>query len=626
MIISLLSFTDKGEALANKIASGFGKKVSCNVSRCGEGELSSWTESAFASSDAIIFVGASGIAVRAIAPFIDNKLKDPAVLVIDELGQHIVPLLSGHVGGANQLAEKIGDILGGNSDLVITTATDVNHKFSIDVWAKEHNLIIYEKSGIKHVAAKLLKGEEVLIGSDVAITYKRDEKAVLTLIPPVVVGIGCKKDTSFHIIKELFDRILEENNIIPEAISCVASIDIKAGEEGIVKLAGENNVPFNTYSASELRELQGAFSESKFVMDKVGVGNVCERSAVIASRKRFGSAKLIVKKTAHEGVTIAMAIPKEESLQEELRRALEDNTMNTLNSMIDFAIGNNGSSDNTSDRNEANSDINNVNSNNNPDTNSNDSSVINGRTKPGFIKVVGMGAGNYGCMTIKAIKAIEAADRVVGYTKYVELVKEIFPGKECYATGMMQEVERCKSALDMALSGENIAIVCSGDAGVYGMSGLVLELAGEDDIYSNIDIQVVPGVTAALSGAAVLGAPLMHDFSVISLSDLMTPWEVIEKRLDAAGSSDMSVVLYNPSSKKRSDYLYKACEILLKYKSADTVCGVVSNIGRTGEESKLMTLGELKNAETDMFTTVFIGNSNTKNINGKMVTPRGYKF
>ena len=611
MIISLLSFTDKGEALANKIASGFGKKDSCKVSRCGDGELSSWTENAFASSDAIIFVGASGIAVRAIAPFIDNKLTDPAVLVIDELGQHIVPLLSGHVGGANQLAGKIGNILGENSNLVITTATDVNHKFSIDVWAKAHNLIIYEKLGIKHVAAKLLKGEEVIVGNDVAITYKRDEKAVLTLIPPVVVGIGCKKDTDFHIIKGLFDRILEENYIIPEAISCIASIDIKADEEGIVRLASENKVPFNTYSANELRELQGAFSESKFVMDKVGVGNVCERSAVLASRKRFGSAKLIVKKTAYEGVTIAMAIPKEERLQEELRRALEDNTMNTLNSMIDFAIGNNGSSDNASDKNAANSDS---------------TDVKIDQSKPGFIKVVGMGAGNYGCMTIKAIKAIESADKIVGYTKYVELVKEIFPGKDVYATGMMQEVERCKSALDMALSGENIAIVCSGDAGVYGMAGLVLELAGEDERYSAIEVEVVPGVTAALSGAAVLGAPLMHDFSVISLSDLMTPFEVIEKRLDAAGSSDMSVVLYNPSSKNRSDYLYKACEILLKYKSADTVCGVVSNIGRTGEESKLMTLGELKSAETDMFTTVFIGNSNTKIINGKMVTPRGYKF
>ncbi|MCQ2541424.1 MAG: precorrin-3B C(17)-methyltransferase [Lachnospiraceae bacterium] len=237
-----------------------------------------------------------------------------------------------------------------------------------------------------------------------------------------------------------------------------------------------------------------------------------------------------------------------------------------------------------------------------------------------------MGAGDYEGMTIKAVKAIEAADKIVGYTKYIELIHDIFPGKETYATGMMQEVQRCQSALDMALSGENIVIVCSGDAGVYGMAGLVLELTEEDSRYSDIDIEVIPGVTAALSGGAILGAPLMHDFSVISLSDLMTPWDVIEKRLDAAASSDMAIVLYNPSSKKRSDYLSKACDIFLKYKPASTICGIASNIGREGEAKKIVTLGELKNTETDMFSTVFIGNSNTKVIGGMMVTPRGYTF
>lgn len=614
MTISLICFTDKGEALANRIAVGFGKKDSCKVTRCGDGELAMCTENAFASSKAIVFVGASGIAVRAIAPFIDNKLTDPAVLVIDELGQHIVPLLSGHVGGANQLATRINDILGGTSDPVITTATDVENKLSVDVWAKEHNLIIYEKSGIKSVAAKLLRGEEVALGTDISVTYKKNETAVLTLIPPISVGIGCKKDTSYSDIEELFNRVLEENNILPEAISTVASIDIKANEDGIVKLAANHNVPFVTYSAKQLQGVQGRFSESSFVLDQVGVGNVCERSAVLASRERFGSAKLIVNKTSQNGVTIAMAMPKDESLQNELRNALEDNTKNTLNAMIDFAIGNSASNnvDNTDNSNEV--------------DNAKKLATTEEAIKSGYIKVVGMGAGDYDGMTIKAIKAIEAADKIVGYTKYIELIKNIFPAKETYATGMMQEVDRCRSTLDMARNGENIVMVCSGDAGVYGMAGLILELANEDSKYSDIDIEVIPGVTAALSGGAILGAPLMHDFSVISLSDLMTPWEIIAGRLDAAASSDMSIVLYNPSSKKRSDYLYKACEILLKHKPENTVCGIVSNIGREGQSSKLMTLGELKNTDTDMFSTVFIGNSNTKSINGKMVTPRGYEF
>lgn len=606
MIISFLSFTDKGEALANKIAAGFGKKNTCSVTRCGDGQLGEWTENAFKTSQAIIYVGASGIAVRAIAPFIDNKLTDPAVLVIDELGQHIVPLLSGHVGGANQLAGVINDILGGASDPVITTATDVENRFSVDVWAKENNLIIYDKSGIKHVAAKILKGEEVIVGSDINITYKSDEKALLTLLPPVIIGIGCKKDTSFQDIENLVNKLLEENSIIPESISCIASIDIKASEDGIKKLAADYNVPFVTYTVEQLKEVQGKFSESGFVMDKVGVGNVCERSAVLAARRRFGSAKLIVNKTALNGVTVAMATLNDERLKEKLGRELEDNTKNTLNAMIDFAIGNSGNDiDSIAD---------------------NDSKSIEAKTSPGYIKIVGMGAGDYEGMTIKAVKAIEAADKIVGYTKYIELIHDIFPGKETYATGMMQEVQRCQSALDMALSGENIVIVCSGDAGVYGMAGLVLELTEEDSRYSDIDIEVIPGVTAALSGGAILGAPLMHDFSVISLSDLMTPWDVIEKRLDAAASSDMAIVLYNPSSKKRSDYLSKACDIFLKYKPASTICGIASNIGREGEAKKIVTLGELKNTETDMFSTVFIGNSNTKVIGGMMVTPRGYKF
>lgn len=237
--------------------------------------------------------------------------------------------------------------------------------------------------------------------------------------------------------------------------------------------------------------------------------------------------------------------------------------------------------------------------------------------------VVGIGPGDYEEMTLRAVRALEKCQVIVGYTVYVELVKTYFPEKEFLTTPMRQEVERCRLAFAQAAAGKDTAMICSGDAGVYGMSGVMLELGAE---YPQVSVEIISGVTAALSGAALLGAPLMHDFAVISLSDLMTPWEQIAKRLEAAAQSDFSICLYNPSSKKRADYLKRACDILLKYKSGSTVCGTVTNIGREGESSRLYTLEELREVQTDMFTTVFVGNSTTKVVNGSMVTPRGYKI
>ena len=243
------------------------------------------------------------------------------------------------------------------------------------------------------------------------------------------------------------------------------------------------------------------------------------------------------------------------------------------------------------------------------------------------VYVVGIGPGAGKQMTEEAREVLNACDTIIGYTVYVDLVKEQFPEKEFLTTPMKQEVKRCKMAFEEAMKGKKVAMICSGDAGVYGMAGPILELAEK---YPDVELEVTPGITAALSGGAVLGAPLMHDFAVISLSDLLTPWETIETRLDAAAKADFSICLYNPSSKKRADYLKRACEIFLRYKSPETVCGIVKNIGRDGEMKKVMTLAELKDYEADMFTTVFIGNSRTEKsvLGGQdwMVTPRGYRI
>ena len=235
--------------------------------------------------------------------------------------------------------------------------------------------------------------------------------------------------------------------------------------------------------------------------------------------------------------------------------------------------------------------------------------------------VIGIGPGGQEYMTFEAMQALKSSDLIVGYGVYTDLVKPLFPEKEYLTTPMKQEVERCRMAVDAACEGRTVSMISSGDAGVYGMAGPVLEQAEGKDV----DVEVIAGVTAALSGGAVLGAPLTHDFAVISLSDLLTPWEKIEKRLDAAASADFCIALYNPSSHKRADYLQKACDIMLRHKDPETICGTVRNIGREGESYAVMTLKELRDTKVDMFTTVFIGNGQTRNIEGRMVTPRGYK-
>ena len=240
------------------------------------------------------------------------------------------------------------------------------------------------------------------------------------------------------------------------------------------------------------------------------------------------------------------------------------------------------------------------------------------------IKVVGMGPGDESMMTGQALAALDDADVIIGYTVYLDLLGDRYRDKEFLSTPMKQEVERCRMCFDQALLGKNVAMICSGDAGIYGMASLMLELAEEYGMLD--DIEIIPGITAASSGASELGAPLNHDFCVISLSDLLTPWELIEKRLRAAAEGDFAIAIYNPSSKKRHDYLQRACDILLETEEPERACGYVRSIGRDGEEFHTCTLAELRDTEVDMFTTVFIGNSQSRIIGDRLITPRGYRL
>lgn len=239
------------------------------------------------------------------------------------------------------------------------------------------------------------------------------------------------------------------------------------------------------------------------------------------------------------------------------------------------------------------------------------------------IFIVGIGPGKEEMMTGEALRVLEQTDVIVGYTVYVNLLGERFRDKRIITTPMRQETERCKLCFEEAAQGRQVALICSGDAGIYGLASLMYEMGKG---YPMTELIVIPGITAASSGAAVLGAPLNHDFCVISLSDLLTPWEKIEKRLIAAAEGDFAIAIYNPSSHKRKDYLRRACDILLCAIEEERPCGYVENIGREGTRAVTCTLKELRETEVNMFTTVFIGNAGAEIINGKLITKRGYQI
>ena len=249
---------------------------------------------------------------------------------------------------------------------------------------------------------------------------------------------------------------------------------------------------------------------------------------------------------------------------------------------------------------------------------------LTGEAEMGKLSVVGIGPGDLQSMTGRASRALEEAELIAGYTVYIDLLRPYFPEKEFYSTGMTGELARCRYCLERAAEGRKVALVCSGDAGIYGMAGLVLELAEQES--SMPEIEIVPGVTAASSGAALLGAPLGHDFCVISLSDRLTDWNQIEKRLRCAAEGDFALCLYNPASRARRDCLARACAVLLESKDPQTVCGIARNIGRQGESFRVLSLAELQKTEADMFTTVFVGSSRSRKCGGRMVTPRGYRM
>ncbi len=532
----------------------------------------------------LVFIMATGIVVRTIATLIKSKKTDPAVVVLDERGRYVISLLSGHLGGANELAIRIADFLGGEA--VITTSSDINNLPSIDLWAKGKGFVIENEDRLPEIATRLIDNGFLKVYSEIdmdllpqfrkvsdlnsadLIITNRDSGSMIDssglIVRPknLVAGIGCNSGTPADEIEDALRQVLNERGFSFHCIRSIATIDRKAGEPGLIEFAERHGLEISYFTPEELNSIvksDTSFSQSLEVFQATGAYGVAEPAALLAS----GAQKLLIPKQKIGNVTIAVAEFKEQTK----------------------------------------------------------------KTVHGRLYVIGTGPGGIGHITPRAIEAIKASEIIVGYKTYIELIKDLIKGKDIISTGMTQEIERAKRAVELALSGRTVSIISGGDPGIYGMAGLVLEMLKilHQDRGQLCSVEVIPGISALNACASRLGAPLMHDFVCISLSDRLTEWSVIEKRLELAAGGDFVTVLYNPKSKGRPGHINKARDIFLRYRSEDTPVGIVKGAMRSHEEVIITNLKDMLNYDIDMETTVIIGNSQTHVWANWMITPRGYE-
>ncbi len=536
----------------------------------------------------LVFIMASGIVVRTIAPLLKDKRTDPAVVVLDENGEHAVSLVSGHIGGANALAEEIARLTGGRA--VITTASDVNNLPAVDLWAEEQGLVVDDWSRMTGTAARLVNRRSLAVFSeipldfpeafvpteqagsaDIVITRRTDYaggrgRPVAVLRPKdLVIGIGCNSGTSADEIEQAVHATLAIHKLSFLSVESLATIDKKESEPGLVAFAEKHALPIKTFESDEINKVPD-ITPSEAARKAVGAQAVAEPAAVLGS----GNGVLLVAKQVVGNVTVAVAQKKDAYPQGR------------------------------------------------PGTGA-------APERAGKIFVVGTGPGSVDYLTPRALTAIDDSDVVVGYSTYLDLIRGLIKDKETLPTGMTHEIDRCRRAIELALGGKTVAVVSGGDPGIFAMAGLVLELMKKNDASgSGIGVEVIPGISALNASAARLGAPLMHDFAAISLSDRLTPWKTIETRLDAAAAADFVIVLYNPRSKGRDAHIQKARDIVMRHRPPGTPVGIVKAAMRPGETVIVTDLGHMPFERIDMQTTVVMGNSRTVVWNGFMITPRGY--
>ena len=534
----------------------------------------------FTAGRPIVGVCAAGILVRALAPVLDDKRTEPPVLAVAADGASVVPLLGGH-RGANALAARLATALGGHA--AVTTLSEATAGLSLD--APPPGWSLTADSEVKPLLARLRDGEGLRVDDadcgadwlaglgraegevDVAVSIRRTRRAPATLIPRrLALGVGCERGLPAGDLARLVEDTLAAHDLDPQAIGAVVSLDLKAGEPAVRALADGLDVPARFFDAATLeRETPRLATPSEAVFREVGCFGVAEGAALAA----VGPAgRLLVAKVKGERATVAVA--------------------EAPAPLVPECIGRPG----------------------------------------GRLQLLSLGPGERSQRTRAVDRALRQVDDLVGYTGYLDALEpEITAERHGFPLG--GEVERCRFALELARTGREVGLVGSGDVGIYAMAALVHELAADAPDWQGIPIEGLPGVSAMHMAAARAGAPLGHDFCAVSLSDLLTPWAVIERRLEAAAAGDFVTALYNPVSEARRAGFARARAIFAATRPASTPCVVARQLGRADERVVVTTLAELGDAEVDMLTLVIIGGAasrawRTAYGREQMFTPRGY--
>lgn len=589
---ALIALTNSGEALARRLQSHLpGSEVHGLATRTNAPDVPfeqtmQHLAQLFQSGRPIVGICAAGILIRAIAASMNDKRTEPAVLAIAEDGSSVVPLLGGH-HGANVLATTIAQMLGVQA--AITTAGDLAFGGALD--EPGTGWTVADRTPAKGVAAALLSGGAVRIDNphnhilpdwlshlpqdgDAVATINVGTRAdtatdTLTVIPKTIaVGVGCERGAEASELSDLVHGALRDADIHPAAVACVVSLDLKADEHAVHALADALGVPARFFDAATLeRETHRLANPSDVVFQEVSCHGVSEGAALAAVGE---DGTLIAAKTKSARATCAIAAAP---------------------TPIDPATV--------------------------------------GRAR-GRLSIVGIGPGQASWRTPEVTSWLAGGDEIVGYGLYLDLLGDLIAGKGRHMSELSQEEARVRRSIELAAEGRDVALVSSGDAGIYAMAALAFEVLDRDDnpAFNRIEIRVSPGISAVQAAAARIGAPLGHDFALISLSDLLTPWEAIEKRITAVAEGDFTVAFYNPVSKRRRTQLARAKEILLEHRSGDSSVVLARNLGRADENVRVVTLDTLSVDDVDMLTLVLIGSSSTKTIKrGEatwVYTPRGY--
>ncbi|RZS89840.1 cobalt-precorrin 5A hydrolase/precorrin-3B C17-methyltransferase [Motilibacter rhizosphaerae] len=556
-MIGLVAVTAAGRRAAASVAEAWPEETRHYPRPVADALRQAWGE-----CDQVVAFLAVGAAVRLVAPLLHDKHTDPGLVCVDEGRRHAVAVLGGHAGGANALTHRLSAVLG--TEPVVTTATDATAVPGLDTlgWPVEGAVAAVTRAVLDGTPVRLasdatwpLPALPANVGEDgemvLAVTDRElplDGRTAVLRPPSLVLGVGSSRGVAAEEVLALVDAALAEAGLSPASVGVLATVDLKADEEGILEAARSRGWAVEVHPAAVLAEVEVP-NPSAVVAAEVGTASVAEAAALVTAGS---GAELLVHKQKSPMATVAVA-----------------------------------------------------------------------RRRPrGRLAVVGLGPGARDLLTPRAAEELARASVVVGLDQYLDQVRDLLrPGATVLASGLGDEEARARTAVEQAQLGHAVALIGSGDAGVYAMASPALDVAGDD-----IDVVGVPGITAALAASALLGAPLGHDTAYVSLSDLHTPWEAIERRLRACADGDFVVVFYNPRSRQRDWQLGTALEILLSRRPSTTPVGVVRNASRSDEAVIVSTLADLDPADVDMYSLVVVGSSNTRMVAGRMVTPRGYKW